>query len=309
MVIGRLIALGALVTALFAMNPAGASASIEIGSHCSAMGAAPAILVQTVNPGDATFTAPSAGVITRWGTTVDSVGGQTKIKVVRLVPPSTYEIVSESSLETVVPGSNTFNTRLPIAAGEQIGIYSALAQTYCPSAPPAYIGAPSLPMDPAPGGSFTATTGTNAVLGIFATIEPDVDADGYGDETQDLCVQSAKFHDACPKLGIAKYGVAGEGFYRLLITTTQDAPVTVSGSARIPAYGGNRAKTVKLKTLKQTVAPGQIAKFKVKYPRSVRTALRSLPKSAKVKLAIKIKGVGFDSTTTKNLRVTVRGTR
>jgi hypothetical protein len=49
------------------------------------------------------------------------------------------------------------------------------------------------------GGSATYGEGSGGfLLDIAAVLEPDVDRDGYGDETQDACLTSAAVHTACP---------------------------------------------------------------------------------------------------------------
>ncbi|MFT4049703.1 MAG: hypothetical protein QM648_07665 [Solirubrobacterales bacterium] len=55
---------------------------------------------------------------------------------------------------------------------------------------------------------------SNVKLVVSARIEPDVDGDGYGDETQDLCPQRADAHGKCtpPSIGALRYDAGGIRF-------------------------------------------------------------------------------------------------
>ncbi len=132
-------------------------------------------------------TAPFDGVVVRW-----RVGGATGPFALRVVRPTafTYTFVSTSVVETPAStGVETFAARQPIRAGDDVGVELG---------PGSQIGA----MDPAPADDMLAAwtpmaDGQSAAPVVYRTavavaynadVEPDVDHDGYGDETQDDCV-------------------------------------------------------------------------------------------------------------------------
>ena len=81
--------------------------------------------------------------------------------------------------------------------------------------------------EPSPGSSFGLIEG-NPIIGatvpfkespepkaqipVFATVEPDADGDGYGDETQDQCPTQATTQGACDTTapGVQGFGVNGD---------------------------------------------------------------------------------------------------
>lgn len=148
-------------------------------------------LVQTNSP-DGRYEAPAAGVITSWGkfASHDPEKLQVlKLKVAREVPGGNWQIVGESNFETLeaVGQKNTFPTRIPVQAGDVIGLYGAGKQImvwkevgYSAFGKPGEDVLSSNPafLEPAP----------NYIIVVYATWEPDADGDGYGDESQDTCL-------------------------------------------------------------------------------------------------------------------------
>src|SRR5262249_21180657 len=96
---------------------------------------------------------------------------------------------------------NTFALRLPIAPGDKIG-FAASTGIGCST----NTGDPGdsyqetinpTPVDPASSVAWGAPN-TSARANVEATVEPDADGDGYGDETQDQCPTDASTQGACP---------------------------------------------------------------------------------------------------------------
>lgn len=123
-------------------------------------------------------------------------------------------------------------------------------------------------------------------------VEPDVDGDGFGDETQDKCPQSAQYQTTCPVIALGITANAGKKSIFVQATTSLQAPVQVYGQvgwgfkpkpkvrSRRQSRRG-RKLLVGLNGGTQKVAPGQIARFVVPLPRSVKRRLdRITPKES-----------------------------
>ena len=108
-------------------------------------------------------------------------------------------MVGESS-GVATAGTNTFNVRIPVQAGDAVGAADTGGTLLaCEEASPgAFIGV--VLGNPVTGATvpFEANPEEHSQLPIFATVEPDADGDGYGDETQDKCPTDASTHEACP---------------------------------------------------------------------------------------------------------------
>jgi hypothetical protein len=122
---------------------------------------------------------------------------------------------------------------------------------------------------------------------LAAVIEPDADGDGYGDETQDKCPQSAAFQTECPVVVLDSLPIAGKNAVTVLVGISNEAPVTVSGSVKLPKTAkASASAAAKLKKVTQTVSPGKLGRFVLKFPGKLKAALKELPKGKKLKLKI-----------------------
>lgn len=310
----RAVAATFAATLLMLALAANAVAATEIGSRCTASGSPIGTLIQTATatPGE-TYVAPVGGVITRWGSILPTgpIGLPSKLKTVRpTADPAKWLIVSESATMTIGSGPNEFAARVPIAAGDTIALFGSFGAVACLAAGPGDIltgimGA----TDPLPGETHPTSGGPNARVAVWAVIEPDVDGDGFGDETQDLCTASSAIQVACPPLKLKRFVLGGKKSFDVLVTANGDSTVTLTGSARVPAHGGERAATIKFKGVAKTVKPGDLTRLKLKYPRKLMSALRGLPARAKVKLTLKLTGVGAVNTHKQTIRASLRGQR
>jgi hypothetical protein len=122
---------------------------------------------------------------------------------------------------------------------------------------------------------------------LSASIEADADHDGYGDETQDKCPASAKLQVECPKIGLELFAVAGKGAITVLVVTDHEAPVTVSATTKAGKRHALKGTAVTLKGVTRRVAPGKLAKFKLKYTGRLRSALASLAPGKSLALHVK----------------------
>lgn len=145
--------------------------------------------------------APSDGVIVGW--TLRSGNSLIEHKV-RLRVIRGTEAVATGPTESLQlnAGFNNFLARLPVQAGDKIGI-DTLEVAELQSVPVirSLPGASFQRWFPplADGQTFAPTVTTSDFeLMLNATLEPDADKDGWGDETQDKCVGSAGAADGCP---------------------------------------------------------------------------------------------------------------
>jgi hypothetical protein len=131
-------------------------------------------------------------VITSWSHQAQAGLNQAaKLKVYRPNPgPSAFIVEGHSAPSPLVPSVlNTFPTRIPVTAGDTIGLtVTGTGSVLCIF--------PGTPGDIEAEGAADAPDGspvTNGTTGNFrvnisAVVEPDGDHDGFGDESQDNCV-------------------------------------------------------------------------------------------------------------------------
>jgi hypothetical protein len=135
------------------------------------------------------FAAPFDGVIVRWRIRGDSKGTQFALRVVRPLAGGFFLGAGRSEPRTVAPGvENVFETRLSVSQGDFIGVNV-----------PGASGFPEVDRRTFPGSALAVwfpvlqegqsrsptSIRTEGPLVYNADIEPDCDADGLGDETQD----------------------------------------------------------------------------------------------------------------------------
>ena len=142
--------------------------------------------LQTTSPGGQ-YLAPSSGVITSWSFQASPSPPQVKFKVGRPQGGTTFMIVGESSFKTPVPNAlNTYtDVAIPVQTGDVIGsIYQGVAGNDC-FRQSLFHDEHYFDGDPPPGTIATFQPEPEFQLDVSATLEPDCDSDGLGDETQD----------------------------------------------------------------------------------------------------------------------------
>lgn len=311
--------LALVITALPLLITQSAAASIEVGNKCVANDAEKNLTIfGTANgPGSPLpATIPSAGVITRWTFNSPSVPPgvlNQKLKVVRPAGgPGQVQIAGESVLEPIVTGLSTFSTRVPVQAGDRLGTYGIATSggttepitLFCE---PAGAGdrADALAGDPSVGSSVTGLgEHANTQVPITAVVEADADSDGFGDETQDKCPQSASAQGDCPTVAIdASSAIKRKGSVVILVTTSSAAPVATAGTVNL-----GKGKKAKLNGGTQTVSPGKISRFTLKFPGGLKAKLAKL--DAKRTLQLKVTVTATDlvgRVTTDILKARLRG--
>ena len=193
-----IVGFAALVASLACGAPA-ASAAVTVGSDlahepnsgigCSMVDTIGCVLVQHRLEG-ATLSAGESGVITRWRVRISDAFAPSDVRL-RVVRPSgsAHAFISASDLESLPtgPATATYETSLAVQSGDQIGLETEqgrnVAVIYEHPGPQLYLFNGSHHVGQA--SSAPNLVYENFELTINADIEPDVDDDGLGDETQD----------------------------------------------------------------------------------------------------------------------------
>lgn len=186
-----------IVAALCVGLPASASGAVTVGqtgntgSNCAGSGYT---LVQDTVAAAPTYVMPAHGVITSWSHSAGSGAVEMRLKVYRRTGVIDRLLaVGHSPLEAPAPnGLRTFGARVKVAAGDLLGL-SILSST----------GTFACIFGTAAAGDRTRQAAGDPTLGsplvgpfndsvlsrvnVSAQLEPDADADGFGDETQDQC--------------------------------------------------------------------------------------------------------------------------
>jgi Domain of unknown function DUF11 len=194
----------ALASVLAALGPAAAAqAATTVGSDLTKAADAtvcPPASNCTYFTGDATTgaptaTAPFSGIVVRWRVKSGSSSGAVKLRILHPAGGGKYGSAGIADTQSIVAGTSTFATRLPVTAGDVIALDdSAGAKLFASGVPTAaYFFQPFLTTTT----PQTPSKQANRELLVNADIEHDVDGDGYGDETQDLCPGDPTRHTAC----------------------------------------------------------------------------------------------------------------
>lgn len=152
----------------------------------------------------------TAGVITSWSIAPVAPNlGQTTLKVMHPGVPGVYTVAGTGTphLLSGATATNTFQERIPVAAGDRLGFYvwaglpSVSSCAFTTVDPADTVRSAVLaPSDPNPPVGTVITTGaplTNRRLNVSAVVEPDADGDGYGDVSQDACPSRADRQTEC----------------------------------------------------------------------------------------------------------------
>jgi uncharacterized repeat protein (TIGR01451 family) len=192
----------ALATVLAALGPAAAAqAATTVGSDLS-KGATivPCATPCTMFNGDNTTATPTAvapfdGVVVRWRVKSGSPA-TLALRALRSAGTGTYIGVAAGDEETMTQaGTATFAARMSVKAGDIVGLddRDGHAQVAAASTASAIFTFTSIGLSP----PRIPSKQPNRELLVNADIEHDVDGDGYGDETQDLCPADSSRHTAC----------------------------------------------------------------------------------------------------------------
>lgn len=299
----------ALAASLLGAAAPGASAATTFGSECEGNVGYPGKNTMLESLGAAKGV-PVSGVITAWKLNGGSSFGALtqRLKVARGLPGSEPVIVGESAPALISVADAGVATRVPVQAGDLIGLSSQSAEkevVFCSagaSADELYVAEGDVAV-----GEKAAAMGYagEAALPVRVTIEPDADGDGFGDETQDACPTSALVQTACPTLALPTasgnqttpppptplpptphplaVAAAHKGSVTVKVTSALAATVAVKGQvglgggAKVTPSGGSKA-----------LAAGRAASFTLKFPKALKEKLATLAAKSKLKLKVTI---------------------
>jgi hypothetical protein len=276
-----------------------AGAATEVGGNCVADARAKDLaivgLARTGNPFP--MAVPAAGVVTRWKMQVEESETLLPQRLLVLRPTGKANellTVDESETQLVEPGANEFAARIPVRAGDRFGL-SGFTETYfCDNeaADTSGVYADEAPVGEARVFKVEAGLGTP----VTALIEPDRDGDGYGDERQDKCPQSAAYHrDACSPVTLTVETRARRRSILVGVRADMDVSVQVFGqvgwgfkSKRKP--GGGKSKPTRLivglRGSTKDVAPGKATSFRIALPKTVMRRLSRITPQESLKAEI-----------------------
>ncbi|HEX3174484.1 MAG TPA: hypothetical protein VHQ43_09760 [Solirubrobacterales bacterium] len=320
--LGTSIAIAA--AALLLLSPVASSASTEVGWDCVANDSeANWTLLASGSSGiplPPVVTQEGASVITSWRVRVGPGLGPLaqRLEVFQVVnEKEEYVKRAESAVETVVPGTNSFPTRIPVTEGNSIGLYGPNETLFCAKE----AGAVSVLYQGSVGIGetrvFKAAVETGAP--VTAVVEPDRDADGYGDETQDACPQSAALQTPCPAVVLDAFPIVLKRSILVLVGASSAAPVTVTGkvgptlrndvqSSKARHPGELAKRTANFGGGTQALVPGQIGRFNVRLPKSLRRRLSHMSRHESLRASLTASATNAaGQTTTKFVTVKLPG--
>jgi hypothetical protein len=285
----RAVALVGTVLVLALVAAPGASAATEVGDECTANEAAAQFTLVPeahVPSGPLPLAAPSAGVVTAWKVKSEYPDPVPEVMAAfRPAGTGKFQVVGESNEESAGPGLNVFPTRIPVQAGDRLGLT------------PVGTGSPlicattetgdhtwSLPGSVGVGSTHQFAAGVFVRVPLVAVIEPDRDGDGYGDETQDKCPQSAAYQGPCPTISLDSFPIVLKRSVLVLVSASESSSVQVFGqigwrprhkggalASKTPKPAGpvKKGVIVGLSGGTTLVKPGETVPYNVKLPKSV----------------------------------------
>jgi hypothetical protein len=262
---------------------AATAGTVEFGSNCMADTAPDfnTYVLTSALVGGLPVAAPSSGVITKAAFSIPVVPQlfPTFVKVVHPTGvPNQFKVMAQSQLIAVEGGVHTYDVRVPVASGDLLALWGTSGTLLCLNSVEQRVA--SVVGNSAPGSTATYAPQAYSGLPVKATVEPDIDLDGYGDVTQDFCPQSASFQTACPVIKIDSRASASGRSIKVTATTSSTANVSVTGIAKAGR------KKIKLTGGSKTVQPGALTDFKVKLPKALKAALAKLPPSKKITVTL-----------------------
>ena len=303
------------------LAPTGAAAATEFGDNCVATEPtnAPLTFFQISSPSSPLpQAAPTAGIITKWKTSLVPTappGVAQTLQVVRILSPGapgSAQIVGQKSA-TLTNGPNVIDVRIPVQAGDRLGLYGPLpfGNIFC-NAPgqPSTFGVFEGSGSPGATVPFFESPGVPIRIPVAAVIEPDADSDGFGDETQDGCPQSAAAQGPCPVTVVDTFPLTKKGKVVVLVATSATTTVTVTGSAKLPkAKKAGSSAQAKLAKVTRVVAAGTLTRFSLNFPGKLRSAIAALPKGRSIGLKLTARAANLTGpATTDRAQVKLKGT-
>jgi hypothetical protein len=146
--------------------------------------------------------APFSGVITAWAVRASGPSGSGNTLTPRVVAGNQAVVTGITNSAPALAGTSSYSERLPIAAGQLFALQIATtgAPVSIPIAVPSAGATGATWLSPFADGENRPPDSTSSGVEILvqAVLEPDADSDGFGDETQDGCLNEAGPRGGCP---------------------------------------------------------------------------------------------------------------
>ena len=283
--------------------------STEVGQTTSSpvFGVGTPVAPLSTVPGTPSYATPH-GVLTSWRfhSSGDSAAGAVRLKIFRYTGTGlVFKVLAESSLKTLEPDTAyDFKERIPVDQGDLLGLTAvsdAEVGITVPGTPQnqlAQFGGGDIP----PGQTGTATIAWPDLRpSVAATVEPDADGDGFGDDTQDRCPVDRTTQALCQ----FSFGSLKRNKKR----GTAVLPVTVPGAGTLSLSGrgvaGQQASTSRAASAGgRAVASVKTVKLLVKGKGKKKKTLNETGK-VKLNLAITYTPTGGDPST-KSMKVKLK---
>jgi hypothetical protein len=286
--------------------------SSEVGQTTSAptFGVNTPVAPFSTVPGTPSYVTPH-GVLTSWRfhSSGDASAGSVRLKIFRYTGNGTtliFKVLAESSLKTLAPDTAyDFKERIPVDQGDLIGLTAvndAEVGITVPGTPEnrlAQFGGGDIP----PGQTGTATIAWPDLRpSVAATVESDLDGDGFGDDTQDKCPVDRTTQALCQF-----------SFGRLKRNATRGTavlPVTVPGAGTLSLSGRGVARQQASTSRAASAGPRAVTsastvKLEVKGKGKKKKTLNETGK-VKLNLAITYSPAGGNYPTTRSMKVKLK---
>jgi hypothetical protein len=283
-----------------------APAATEVGGDCVANATAEDLTVvafsRPANPFPLAVT--TAGVVTRWKIQVDAERDllPQRLTILRAGEKAgEFSAVDESETELVESGANEFRTRIPVRPGDRLGLSGFTGTYFCGGGADifwAYKGEVSV------GETRPFKLREGVGTPVSALVEPDADKDGYGDETQDRCPESAKFHrHACSPVRLRLQAEARKRSIQVRVTADIEVSAQVFGQVgwglkakgkRSPGHSKPTRLIVGLRGSTKEVAPGKPGTFRMALPRTVKRRLSRIAPAESLRAEITVVATDAD---------------
>jgi len=283
------------IAALLLAAPAAFAGSSEAGWGCTATGSEPEVHL-LATPIDGFGYSPlvkeSPGVIVNWGVRVETGLGQLgqQLEVFRPAGNGEYTKVAESAVETFHEGFDEYRTRIPVQAGDVVGLYGAGGTFYCNNGPSSRAEGPIAVGETRP---FAVDGGIKPA--VSSVVEEDLDGDGYGDFSQDGCPNSALFQTSCPLPAVAVGKVTVKPRAILIeASNNTDASFEAVGEVRWRRSPDRPKVRVGLNSgAAVQVIGGAAVLLRVPLPKSVLNRLKQLPRRQSLRPRIDVRATNL----------------
>lgn len=204
-----LVRIAAVAAAALIVAPGSATGAVNLGALPESTPQDAGCSTSTVQIGvgaGVSYEVPApGGVITAWAHQGDPDGnaGIGRLQIWRPAGGDSFTLVGRSELQAFAPTvRNDFAVQIPVLAGDLLGLRSATTEVACYAmtmlAGDVIRCCEIETTDPIPGQTRSLPDDDpNLRLNVAAVLEPDADADGFGDESQDGCAGDPSLQGAC----------------------------------------------------------------------------------------------------------------